>query len=160
LTALSGKQKASIFLRLLGRDASAKILNFLPKDLAQILLSQSGELSPPSREAVAEVLDEFNKFLSLPSGRGALNTAKPVSALDILIQTSPSKLVKILSEERNAVLVFILSMLPVSVASDVLLLLAERRANIEDLRKIFKRVPIAEKLKEKIIQILIKRVSE
>lgn len=160
MTALSGKQKASIFLRLLGRDAGNKILSFLPKDLAQILLSQSGELAPPSREAVAAVLDEFNKFLSLPSAGNVLNTAKSVSPLDILIQTSPSKLVKILSEERNAVLVFILSQLPVSVASDVLLLLAERRANIEDLRKIFKRVPIAEKLKEKIIQILAKRVSE
>ena len=56
--ALTGREKATIFLSILGADVSSRILRYLPGELADLIASGINHLPTPSPEALAEVLSQ------------------------------------------------------------------------------------------------------
>ncbi|MFA5098394.1 MAG: hypothetical protein WC490_07225, partial [Candidatus Margulisiibacteriota bacterium] len=65
---LSGREKATILLSLLGPELAERILSFLPEDLADLITGGINRLPTPSSDAIKTVLDEFAGFVALPEG--------------------------------------------------------------------------------------------
>jgi len=64
--ALTGREKATILLSLLGADLSAQIMRSLPPDMADMIASGIHHLPNPSSDVISSVLEEFASFMSLP----------------------------------------------------------------------------------------------
>jgi flagellar motor switch protein FliG len=171
---LSGREKATILLSLLGSDLAETIIGYLPEDLADRVTSSINHLPTPSPEAITSVLEEFTSFISLPTSdvgqrsieSSAENYAEQEpkrSPLDIIFYSQPKKVAVALSAERSSVLAFILSSLPAVQAQEVLSYMTDRRREIESLMKNIKTPPVSEKIRPKIYEILagrIERLSE
>src|SRR3989339_1610700 len=104
---LSGREKATIFLSLLGTEAASRVLRYLPGELADIIATGINQLPSPSPEALNEVLNDYEGFLALPgesfeSPRIAPPPPKPV----------PRKSYSFLMYERPQTVAFLVSMLP------------------------------------------------
>jgi hypothetical protein len=63
---LTGREKATIFLSLLGAETSARLMRYLPAELADLVASSVNHLPKPSPQAVASILEELRSFVSLP----------------------------------------------------------------------------------------------
>lgn len=74
---LSGREKATILLSMIGADASSKILRHLPDEMADMLVAGVDRLPTPSANAVGEVLQEFTDFVSF-SGTRIKNEIEPM----------------------------------------------------------------------------------
>ncbi|OGC06721.1 hypothetical protein A2526_06445 [candidate division WOR-1 bacterium RIFOXYD2_FULL_36_8] len=64
---LTGKEKATIFLSILGSDTSSAILRYLPPDLADLIASSISHLPTPTPEALGEIFEDFQSYFALPS---------------------------------------------------------------------------------------------
>ena len=53
---LSGREKATIFLSILGPETSAQVLRYLPGEVADLIASGINHLPTPSPEALGYVL--------------------------------------------------------------------------------------------------------
>ncbi|HVN66917.1 MAG TPA: hypothetical protein VMT55_00970, partial [Candidatus Sulfotelmatobacter sp.] len=65
--ALTGREKATIFLSILGADVSSRVLRYLPGELADLIAAGVNHLPTPSPEALSEVMEEYRGFLALPA---------------------------------------------------------------------------------------------
>ncbi len=171
--ALSGREKATILLSLLGTELSERILDGLPPDMGDSITSLITSLPNPSAEVVAEVLKEFSDLmLPSPPVVKAIEEAVEIkrqeapvapvsekSPFDILFYSQPKKIAAALSAERGAVCAFCLSLLPPVQAGEVMLHMPEKRKEIEDILRGMKKPPIAEKIVEKILPILSDRIE-
>ncbi|MFA4844858.1 MAG: hypothetical protein WC632_07945 [Candidatus Margulisiibacteriota bacterium] len=99
---LTGREKATIFLSILGADVSSRILRYLPGELADLIASGINHLPTPSPEALAEVMGEFHSFLALPERRTEA-LPRPVA---------PVRSYGVLMYERPQVAAFLISLLP------------------------------------------------
>src|SRR3989339_603100 len=75
---LTGKEKATIFLSILGSDTSSAILRYLPPELADIIASSINHLPTPTPEALGEVFSDFESYIALPSANKNYNRPKDV----------------------------------------------------------------------------------
>ena len=106
---LSGREKATIFLSILGAESASRVLRYLPDELADLIASGINHLPSPSTDALGEVLDEFKTFLALPESEAAAprkrlgQTAKPAM---------PRKSYGTLMYERPQMVAFLLSKMP------------------------------------------------
>lgn len=64
---LTGREKATIFLSILGADVAGRILRYLPDELADLIAAGINHLPSPSPEALSEVMNEFESYLALPA---------------------------------------------------------------------------------------------
>ena len=160
---LSGREKATILLSILGAESSAKILRYLPGELADLIAAGVEHLPTPSPEALALILDEFNRYVALPPYRGApaIEEAGPVAKdpKALLLSSSPKKIALNLLHERSQVIAFVISLLPPAQAADVLAYLPEQRREVETHLKDIKRIPLSLKIEEKILEALAKKLG-
>ena len=170
---LSGREKATILLSLLGADLAEKILSYLPEDLADLITSGINSLPTPSSDAIKSVLDEFAGFVSLPSAEKqaaiAIETAPLVPArepeassktpFDAVFYASPKKLAMALTSERTPVAAYVLSLMPSVASIEVLSLMPERKKEIESLMKTLKKPATAEKMNENILKSLAEKIE-
>lgn len=128
---LSGREKATIFLSILGPEVSAQVLRYLPGEVADLIASGINHLPTPTPEALGLVLNDFKSYLALPApapyGTGPA-PGRPLSQIeappkpglprekmtpkDIILSASPKKLAFLLSEERPQVAAIIQSLFP------------------------------------------------
>jgi flagellar motor switch protein FliG len=134
--ALSGREKATIFLSILGAENSSRILRYLPDELADIIASGINHLPSPSPEAMAEVLNEFNSFLALPEADRAVAPAvaeapveESASALPVRYKKSYGTLVY----ERPQVAAFLISLMPEEQREEALQCLPREKGIIQEI---------------------------
>ncbi|MFA5104077.1 MAG: hypothetical protein WC527_02755 [Candidatus Margulisiibacteriota bacterium] len=172
---LTGRQKATILLSLLGTEVSSEILKFLPEDLSDAITSGMNNLPAPSPELISSVLEEFSGFMTLPSAQSASAkhnsssaTEQPVktsvqetqrSPYDILFYSQPRKIAAALSAERPWVVAFVLSILPEVQRKEALSYMIERKNELEKMVKSLKSTPIKEHIKENTVKILSGRLE-
>lgn len=144
---LTGREKATIFLSILGADTSARILRYLPDELADLIASGINHLPSPSPEALKEVLGEFNNFVALPESKAA-------AALPQIEEKpkppKPKKSYGALLYERPQMVAFILSLLSEDEQENALQSLPREKGVVTDILKELKKNPLTPKLTPKI----------
>ena len=153
---LSGREKATIFLSILGPETSASILRYLPGELADLIASGLNHLPTPTPAALGSVLSEFRSYLALPEPGGGARPAvkeevkEKMSPRDILNYASVKKLSFLLAEERPQTIAFMLSVLTPERKAEVLQNLPQKDI-LEDLLKSLKRHVLTPKVEEKLV---------
>ncbi len=56
---------------MLGAETSARVLRYLPDELADLIAAGINHLPTPSPQALEQVLGEFKSYLALPQARTA-----------------------------------------------------------------------------------------
>lgn len=170
---LTGREKATILLSLLGSELSSQILQNLPEEFADLIAAGVNNLPTPSSNVIASVLDEFASFMALPaapprrvieeSSRPPSITTPPAepkrSPYDILFYSPPRKVAVALSAERSYVTAYVLSILPPVQAAEVMTFMSERRKEIETIMRNLKKPPVSEQIKDRIVEILSDRLE-
>lgn len=184
--ALSGREKATIFLSLLGAEVSARILRLLPDEMADLIAAGVNHLPSPSPDAIAAVLEDFRKFVLPPSSAVSpltLNTSlqnqepeqqpeeeqgqpleqeenanfKSFSSPEEIILSAPARAIAaVLVYERPQVSALVLSLFSYNKALDVLMNLSTQRAKIEELM----RNRLENKFTPKIKSLVIAQIAE
>lgn len=164
--ALSGREKATILLSILGTDLSSKVMGYLPSEFADLIAQGIDRLPKPSPEALAKVLDDFSSFMALAKAPARKviedNSAKPSyprNNLDAIFYSQPKKIAIALSAERIPTIAFLLSYLPQVQADEVLSFMSERKREIESAIRNIKKPIISEKIKIKLMEILAGRLE-
>ncbi|OGB87590.1 hypothetical protein A3H38_00975 [candidate division WOR-1 bacterium RIFCSPLOWO2_02_FULL_46_20] len=142
---LSGREKATIFLSILGAEASSRVLRYLPDELADLIASGINHLPSPSTDALEEVLGEFNSYLALPEASAPRKRleqkAKPAM---------PRKSYGALMYERPQMVAFLLSKMPDAQRDDVLISLPREKTIVQELLSSLKGNPLSAKLESKL----------
>ena len=168
--ALTGREKATILLSLLGAELAESIIRYLPADLADVISEGINHLPNPSADAVKSVLDELTSFMALPEasyprraieGSSVMQTEElsKRSATDIVFYSSPKKLAAALSAERVPVSAYILSIFPKPQAAEVLSFMGDMSKEVEMSLRVIKTPSISDHFKENVIDILAKRLE-
>ena len=139
--ALTGREKATIFLSILGADVSSRILRYLPDELADLIAAGINHLPTPSPETLAEVMGEYQSFLALPQA------APPPEALPR--PAAPKKSYAALLYERPQMVAFLLTLLPAEERAEVMQSLPREKAIIEELLHSIKSNPLRPRLEER-----------
>jgi hypothetical protein len=134
---LTGREKATIFLSILGADISSRILRYLPNELADLIAAGINHLPTPSPEALSEVMGEYQSFLALPEA-----APQPVLAQPVV----PQKSYAVLMYERPQMIAFLISLLPQEERTEALRSLPRERAMVEELLNTLKPGPLRPKL--------------
>jgi len=143
---LSGREKATIFLSLLGAEAASRVLRYLPNELADLIAAGINHLPTPSPEAISEVLSEYQSFLALPE-------AAPTTERYIPQPSSFKKSYNFLIYERPQLAAFFISFLPEEERSSALASLSRERTLVEDLLRSLRENPLRPKLEEKLKEV-------
>lgn len=127
---LTGREKATIFLSILGAETSARILRYLPDELADLIASGITHLPSPSPEALSEVLRDFQSYVALP--------AAPVTAAlppqeERPWPIRPRQTYTVLMYERPQMRAFLIKMLPAEQQTEALASLPRDREMIQEL---------------------------
>ena len=143
---LSGREKATIFLSILGAETSARILRYLPEELADLIAAGINHLPTPSPEALSLVLDEFKSYLALPGPREEAPrlAEKPKAA------PRAKKNYSFLIYERPQMIAHLLSLMPEEQKEEVLAGLPKEKVVVEELYFSLKKTPLSEKLGTKL----------
>lgn len=167
--ALSGREKATILLSILGAEASAKILSFLPPEMADVLVSQVNNLPRPSPAALSEVVGDFRRAMALPPSAAPreieASTAAPREERrtfkpgDIISSVPGRTLIPLLLRERPQTIAFVLNELPEGRVAEVLTYLPEQRREVEYLLNTIKSNPLSGAVKEGVLASIAKRLS-
>lgn len=140
---LSGREKATIFLSILGAEVSARVLRYLPNELADLIAAGVNHLPTPSPEALYEVLDEFESYLALPE-------AKVAAPPRIEKPPPPKRSYAILMYERPQMIAYLLSFMPEDQREEALLSLPREKGVVEKLLSDLKKNPLSPKLEAKL----------
>ena len=127
---LTGREKATIFLSILGAEGSARVLRYLPEELADLIASGINHLPSPSPEALSEVLDEFNSYLALPQ---ATPPVPEPTAEGKPAPVSSKKNFSLLLYERPQMIAYLVSLLPEERQAEALMSIPKERATVEEL---------------------------
>jgi flagellar motor switch protein FliG len=138
---LTGREKATIFLSILGADVSSRILRYLPDELADLIAAGINHLPTPSPEALSEVMDDYQGFLALPEARAEVLPPRPAA---------PKRSYAALLYERPQTVAFLVSLLPDEEKNDVLNSLPREKAMIEELLLSLRPNLLRPKLEEKL----------
>jgi len=142
---LTGREKATIFLSLLGAEAASRVLRYLPDELADLIAAGINHLPTPSPEAISEVLSEYQSFLALPE-------AAP--APEPYFSPPPArKSYSFLIYERPQLAAFFISLLPEEERKGALSVLSRERALVEDLLTSLRENPLRPKLEAKLKEV-------
>jgi len=158
---LSGKQKAAIFLKLLGSQYSGRVLDHLPKDVSdEIARILAGSKKKPTSAEVSEVLTEFDGYMSSAKEQEVGGKDRPAgSPISMITSATPSRLAKALKGERPEFIAFVLSHLPVERIYDVLSLLGDARKEIEEKLLHMKDVPMTDVFQNQVLDIVARRLG-
>ncbi|MGB9613088.1 MAG: hypothetical protein ACPL4K_02785 [Candidatus Margulisiibacteriota bacterium] len=147
---LTGREKATIFLSILGADVASRILRYLPDELADLIAAGINHLPTPSPEAISEVLSEYQGFLALP---------ETTPEERYIPQPSPPKRsYGLLLYERPQLAAFLISLLPEEERFNALQAVSREKVLIEELLNSLRKTPLQEKLAEKLKEIFAGRI--
>jgi flagellar motor switch protein FliG len=141
--ALTGREKATIFLSILGADVSSRVLRYLPDELADLIAAGINHLPSPSPDALAEVLGEYNSYLALPASSAPVYEPAP---------PQPKKTFAPLQYERPQLAAFIISLLPAEEQGAALQAFPRNKAVLEELLQTLKETPLKPALEERLRQ--------
>lgn len=136
---LSGREKTTIFLSILGADVSSRVLRYLPDELADLIAAGINHLPTPSPDALSEILDEYQSFLAIPetASPSFLNQEKAPPVTRVENKPAPERPAKkpytALMYERPQMAAFLILALPEEERADALNALPKEKANIEEL---------------------------
>jgi len=139
---LTGREKATIFLSIIGAENSARILRYLPNELADLIASGINHLPSPSTEALSEVMNEFKSFLALPSSeeaRAPQIAEKPKPA-------APRLSYNILMYERPQMVAFLLSLMTPDAREEALQSQNRDKKLLQEMLKGLKKNSLSERL--------------
>ena len=151
---LTGREKATIFLSILGAEGAAKILRYLPDEVADLIAAGVNHLPSPSPAALGGVLEEFGDFMSLPKSDPTLSleeNKEPLTPLEAIVNASPRRVASYLITERIQIMAFVLSLFPVHKRKEILTHLPGQRMEVEGLLKDLREHSLSNKVKEKVI---------
>ncbi len=143
---LTGREKATIFLSILGADTSARVLRYLPDELADLIAAGINHLPTPSPQALSEVLGEFKSFLALPE----VERVAPRIEEKPRPPSPPKRSYAALKYERPQMAAFLISLLPEEQKEDALHSLPRERETVEDLLANLKKNPMTPRLAAKL----------
>ena len=149
--ALTGREKATIFLSILGADVSARVLRYLPEEIADLIAAGINHLPSPSPQALSEVLDEYQSFLALPEA-GTPSPLPPRPA------APARRSYPVLMYERPQTTAFLLSIMPEGDRSEVLQSMPREKPLLEELLAGLKYNPLRQKLEPKFREIFAGKV--
>ncbi|MFC1496363.1 hypothetical protein ACFL52_03005 [Candidatus Margulisiibacteriota bacterium] len=163
---LTGREKATIFLSILGSDAASRVLRYLPEELADVIATSVTHLPTPTPEALGAVLEEFRGYLSLgPAKPPPVQIEEPIdvkevpkSPLEALNLASAKKLAYIFSFEKPLIVAFILSRLKEEKKVEVANNLGSQKILVEELLQSVKINSFTPVIEEKIIKIFSEKV--
>ncbi len=135
---LTGREKATIFLSILGAETSARVLRYLPDELADLIAAGINHLPSPSPQALSEVINEFQGFLALPQARPEVPRIeeKPAPApygAGPAPPPKPKKNYSFLMYERPQMVAYLLSLMPDEEKEEALNSLPREKSIIEEL---------------------------
>lgn len=141
--ALTGREKATIFLSILGAETASRVLRYLPDELADLIAAGINHLPTPSPEALSEVLGEYRSYLALPEAAPAAPrvAAGPVPAA--------RKAYAALMYERPQMAAFLLSLLPEGERIEALNSIPREKTLLEELLNNLRPNLLRSKLEEK-----------
>jgi flagellar motor switch protein FliG len=156
---LTGREKATIFLSILGTDTSSRILRYLPEELADLIASSINHLPTPTPEALGEVLNDFQSYGALPTVKATpkfevveQETIRPGATPKEIIEGSTSRaLAFVLSGERPQVTAFMLSLLSDKKKDAILAEIVSQKDIVSSLLGNIKKTPVSIKMEEKLI---------
>ena len=144
---LSGREKATIFLSILGAETSARVLRYLPDELADLIASGINHLPSPSPDALSEVLNDFQGFVALPPSEAAAPrpqlAAKPEPP-------KPKRSFGVLMYERPQLKAVLVSMLPADQREDAFMSLSRDKARVQEIMGGLKTNPLRAKIEAKL----------
>jgi flagellar motor switch protein FliG len=142
---LTGREKATIFLSMLGAETSARVLRYLPDELADLIAAGINHLPTPSPQALEQVLGEFKSYLALPQAKTAAPQVEEKPK-----PPAPKKLYSILMYERPQMIAYLLSLMPEEQREDALHSLPREKSIVEELLSDLKKNPLSPKLEAKL----------
>jgi flagellar motor switch protein FliG len=149
---LTGREKATIFLSILGGETAARVLRYLPNELADLIASSLNHLPSPSPDALAEVLNDLKGFLALPSGGEGGQLPQQIAPPPVSSPpaTRSRQQYQVLVYERPQLIAFLLSQLPPLERDEALLSLPREKPILVQLLGHLKKNHLQEKLAEKL----------
>lgn len=141
---LTGREKATIFLSILGAESAGRILRYLPDEVADLIAAGINHLPSPSPDALAEVLNEFKSYLALPSAN-KIPTIEPKPR-----PQAAKKSYSILMYERPQMVAFVLSLLSEDERTDALNSMVRDKALLEELLATLRVNPLSNKIGDSI----------
>ncbi len=172
---LSGREKATIFLSILGSDTSSAILRYLPPELSDLIASSLSQLPTPTPEALGEVFSDFRSYIAFPPMRGKTpeNPTMPVPQIleretfeeageknekEALLSASSKKIAFLLSDERPQVAAFVLSLFPSMQKEEILMNIPSGREQIDEFLGNLKTTDLTEKIKDKLVKYFAEKI--
>lgn len=143
---LTGREKATIFLSILGAETSARVLRYLPDELADLIASGINHLPSPSPAALSEVLNDFQGFVALPPSQAAPRpqlAAKPVPP-------KPKQSFGVLMYERPQLKAFLVSMMPADQREDALMSLSRDKIRVQEIMGGLKTNPLRARIEARL----------
>ncbi len=137
---LSGREKATILLSILGAETASRVLRYLPDELADLIAAGINHLPTPSTDALSEVMREYQSFLALPGSKPAPASLPP----------APKKSYAALMYERPQTVAFLLSILPPEEKAEALHSLPRERGAVEDLLALMRPNPLRVRIEEQL----------
>lgn len=144
---LTGREKATIFLSILGADTAARVLRYLPEELADLIAAGINHLPTPSPEALSEVMGEFKSYLSLPEPTRAAELTEPPEPVRPVATGKPYG---ILVYERPQLAAFVLSLLGDNDRAEAFRALSREKNLLEELLLTQKITPLHDQLTEQL----------
>ncbi len=149
---LTGREKATIFLSILGAESAGRILRYLPEEVADLIAAGINHLPSPSPDALAEVLNEFKSFLALPSA-SKIPTIEPKQR-----PQTPKRSYSILMYERPQMVAFVLSLLSEDERIEALNSMVRDKSLLEELFTSLRVNPLTDKISNNIRELFGERL--
>jgi len=173
---LSGREKATIFLSILGSETSSAILRYLPPELSDLIASSLSQLPTPTPEALGEVFGDFKSYVALPAPmrpkvsepvqsiapqitrKEVVEEAKETSHKDKLFSANSKKVAYLLADERPQIAAFILSLFPTMQKEEILMNISSGRDQIDELLSNIKTTALTDKVQEKLVKYFAEKI--
>ncbi len=141
---LTGREKATIFLSILGAEVSSRVLRYLPGELADLIAAGINHLPTPSPEALSEVLGEYQSYLALPGAEPEALPSRPMA---------PRKSYAALLYERPQTVAFLISILPEEERAEALNSFPRGKAAVEEILLTLRTNPLRPKLEARLKEV-------
>ena len=168
---LSGKEKATILLSILGPQRSARLLRKLPDEVSELVAARVATLPPPTGEMVQVLLSELSGNLLTSSQSEIKSLAAAGSSEDILTseqhviteytevsQIPAAKLATVLKEEKVRIWKFVLTILEDKQAAELKKLLKVKDSEASVIDK-YKEIPLCTSIEPLFKDYLISKVK-
>ena len=167
---LTGREKATIFLSILGSESAGRVLRYLPEELADVIATSVTHLPTPTPEALGAVLSEFKSFLAIGPARPQPAAIEekieapvrepevPLTPDDRINRAPVKRLVYVLSFERPQLCAFILSRLEAEKRDEVIQNLGPQKEVVANILNSLTANVFTPMLEEKLLRIFSERI--